>query len=133
MAPVPAGEAFSSRQSDDITRAIRLAQDASGLQYSVYVGALEGDTRPAAQALHASLGAAAANTVLVAVDPAARRLEVVTGSLARRSLDDRSCALAALTMTSQFALGDLAGGIVNGLRTMAEHARHPRTLHLDQP
>ena len=53
--------------------------------------------------------------------------------MASSALDDRSCALAALTMTSQFGMGDLSGGIVNGLRTLAEHARHPRTLHLDQP
>ena len=130
---MPAGEAFSSRQSDDILRAIRQAKEASGLSYSVYVGVLEGDTRPAAEALHAALGRSAAHTVLVAVDPAARRLEVVTGSAAKRSLDDRSCALAALTMTSQFSVGDLSGGIVNGLGTLAEHARHPRTLHLDRP
>ena len=130
---MPAGEAFSARQGDDITRAIRLAHEESGLLYSVYVGVLEGDTRPAAEALHASLGARAADSVLIAVDPAARRLEVVTGSVAKKSLDDRSCALAALTMTSQFGMGDLSGGIVNGLRTLAEHARHPRTLHLDNP
>lgn len=130
---MPAGEAFSARQSDDITRAIRLAREESGLLYSVYVGVLEGDTRATAEAQHASLGSRAAETVLIAVDPAARRLEVVTGAVAKKSLDDRSCALAALTMTSQFGMGDLSGGIVNGLRTLAEHARHPRTLHLDNP
>jgi hypothetical protein len=36
-------------------------------------------------------------------------------------------------MTGQLAAGDLAGGVVNGLRTLAEHARHPRTLHTDEP
>lgn len=130
---MPAGEAFSDRQREDIQRAIRQAREESGLRYSVYVGVLEGDPRPAAEALHGRLGPLAADVVLVAVDPAAHRLEVVTGAVAKKSLDDRSCALAALAMTSQFSLGDLSGGIVNGLRTLAEHARHPRTLHLDQP
>ena len=46
----------------------------------------------------------------VAVDPAARALEIVTGPGARRYLDDRACALGALTMTSQLVTGDLAGG-----------------------
>ncbi|HYN76043.1 MAG TPA: DUF5130 family protein [Candidatus Limnocylindria bacterium] len=130
---MPAGEAFSARQSDRIDRAVRQAHEESGLSFSVFVGDLGADARPAARGLHASLGDRADTSVLVAVDPGARRLEVVTGSVAHRALDDRSCALAALTMTSQFAMGDLPGGIVNGLRTLAEHARHPRTLHLDQP
>jgi Domain of unknown function (DUF5130) len=130
---VPAGEAFSQRQAEALDRAVRQAEEVSDLSYAVFVGAFDGDSRSAAVALHASLGARAPRAVLVAVDPAAHRLEVVTGSEARRSLDDRSCALAAVTMTSQFAMGDLAGGITNGLRSLAEHARHPRTLHLDQP
>jgi uncharacterized membrane protein YgcG len=71
--------------------------------------------------------------VLVAVDPSARRLEIVMGEDLRGRLDDRACGLAALAMTTAFAAGDLAGGIVNGIRSMAEHARAPRTLHLDTP
>lgn len=130
---MPAGEAFSARQSEDIERAIRQAQEISGLTFSVYVGALEGESRAAAEALHAGLGAAAPDTTLVAVDPAARRVEIVTGERARRSLDDPACGLAALAMTSQFALGELSGGIVNGLRALAEHGRHPHSLHTDQP
>lgn len=130
---MPAGEAFSSRQAEDIDRAVRQAREISGLDFAVYVGALEGDPRPAAEALHAGLGPRAADGVLVAVDPGGRRLEIVTGSRARRHLDDAACALSALTMTSQLTLGDLSGGIVNGLRSLAEHGRHPRSLHVEQP
>jgi hypothetical protein len=36
-----------------------------------------------------------------------------------------------MSMTSSFGAGDLAGGIVDGLRTLAEHARQPRALHTD--
>ncbi len=130
---MPAGEAFSARQHEQLERATRQAEEISGQPFAVYVGALEGDSLSAARALHASLGAKADDAVLVVVDPAARRLEIVTGPAARHYLDDAACALAAVTMTSQFSMGDLAGGIVNGLRSLAEHARHPRTLHLDQP
>jgi hypothetical protein len=130
---VPAGEAFSARQAEDIERAIRQAEEMSEIDYSVFVGALDGDPRSMAEGLHAQLRARSATTVLLAVDPAARRLEIVTGAEARRHLDDATCGLAALTMTSQFALGDLSGGIVNGLRTLAEHGRHPKSLHTDQP
>jgi hypothetical protein len=34
-----------------------------------------------------------------------------------------------MSMTSSFTAGDLTGGIVAGLHTLSEHARHPRTLH----
>jgi uncharacterized membrane protein YgcG len=130
---VPAGEAFSERQQDDVVRAMRLARTQSDLSVSVYVGALEGDTRAMAKQLHAALGADAGRQVLVAVDPGARRLEIVTGAEVRRRLDDRSCGLAAMTMTSAFQAGDLSGGIASGVLALAEHAQAPRSLHTDTP
>ena len=129
--PVPAGEAFSARQQDDIVRAIRLARQQSHLPVSVYVGALEGDSRATALRLHAALGAQADSTVLVAVDPGARRVEIVTGAEVRRRLDDRAAGLAAMTMTSAFQAGDLSGGIASGVLALAEHAHTPRSLHTD--
>src|SRR5471030_3093874 len=97
VAQVPAGEAFSERQQDDVVRAIRLARKQSQLPVSVYVGTLEGDSRAVALQLHRALGADAEQTVLVAVDPGARRVEIVTGKEVRRRLDDRSAGLAAMT------------------------------------
>jgi hypothetical protein len=128
VAQVPAGDAFSQRQHDDIVRAIRLARQESDLPVSVYVGALEGDSRQSALRLHAALPDAD-DSVLVAVDPGARRVEVVTGPVVRRRLDDRTCTLACLSMTSAFQAGDLAGGIGYGVSMLAEHARVPPTLH----
>jgi uncharacterized membrane protein YgcG len=130
---VPAGDAFTARQQDDVVRAIRLARKQSQLPVSVYVGSLEGDARATAQRLHAALGDAAATAVLVAVDPGARRLEIVTGSAVRRRLDDRAASLAAMTMTSAFQAGDLSGGIANGVLALAEHAHAPKSLHTDLP
>jgi uncharacterized membrane protein YgcG len=126
---VLAGDAFSPRQREEITRAITGALRQSGLHYSVYVGQAEGPARAYALARHAELAGAAPDSVLVFVDPAARQLEIVTGSRARRWLDDRACALAAMSMTSAFAAGNLAGGIAQGLQVLAEHARHPQSLH----
>jgi len=130
---VPAGDAFSARQQDDVVRAIRLARQQSQLPVSVYVGALEGDSRAMAQQLHAALGGTAAESVLVAVDPGARRVEIVTGPEVRRRLDDRAAGLAAMAMTSAFQAGDLSGGIANGVLALAEHAHAPRSLHTDLP
>lgn len=129
MVPVPAGEAFSERQNDDIVRAIRLARQQSDLPVSVYVGTLEGDPRDVAMQLHGALGDRARESVLVAVDPGSRRLEIVTGPDVRRRLDDRSTGLAAMAMTSAFQGGDLSGGIANGIISLAEHAQAPKSLH----
>lgn len=130
---MPAGEAFSARQRDDVVRAIRLARQQSQLPVSVYVGTLDGDSRATALQLHGALGADAPRTVLVAVDPGARRVEIVTGTEARRRVDDRAAGLAAMTMTSAFQAGDLAGGIASGVLALAEHAHTPRSLHTDLP
>ncbi|MGQ0629590.1 MAG: DUF5130 family protein [Sporichthyaceae bacterium] len=124
-----AGDAFSERQREEIIRAIQLGQRISGVPFSVYVGAAEGPARAYARRRHAELGAAAPDSVLIFVDPSARALEIVTGSRARRWVDDRAAGLAAASMTSAFAAGDLAGGIAAGINVLAEHARHPQSLH----
>lgn len=125
---MPAGDAFSPRQRSEIERAVSYAETEGRLRVSVYVGELTGDTREAAEVLHAQL-ANAHDTALVAVDPAGRHLEIVTGAHVRRRLDDRAAALATLAMITSFQAGDLVGGIVTGVRQLAEHARAPRSLH----
>ncbi|WP_130492939.1 DUF5130 family protein [Motilibacter rhizosphaerae] len=119
---MPSGEAFSDKQQAAIERARAEVRERAGLHVSVYVGALGAQPRARAEQLLAGLGAAGADVALVAVDPAARRLELVTGARAARRLDERSATLAALAMTSSFGSGDLAGGIVNGIRMLGEHA-----------
>lgn len=130
---MPAGDGLSPRQRERIEHAVDAAERASGLSFAVWVGSIDDDLREHAQRLHASSGGDVAGTVLVAVDPGRRALEIVTGQTARLALDDRSCALAAMTMTSCFRGGDLVGGIVQGLASLADHARSPEVLHLDQP
>jgi uncharacterized membrane protein YgcG len=126
---VPAGNAFTSRQTQQIEHAITTAAHETGLRFSVYVGRVNGDVHAHALKLHAALRSAADLGVLVMVEPDARRVEVVTGSTARRRLDDRAAGLAALSMATSFAGGDLTGGIVNGLRMMAQAAARPPVLH----
>lgn len=126
---MPGGDAFLERQEQEIARVLRVARDESELHFSLFVGASEGQPRTFAERLHAALGAAAPTSVLVLVDPANRQLEIVTGEEARRRLDDRAAALAALSMTTSFAVGDLTAGIVTGVRMLADAARRPRVLH----
>jgi len=128
VAPVASGDGFSADQRFEIDRAIRAAETVCRYEFSVYVGAAEGEAGPFAERLHASL-IAPARSVLIMVDPAARLLEVVTGSVARRDLPDEVVRLAVVAMESAFSAGDLVGGIKRGLSQLAEAARKPATLH----
>jgi uncharacterized membrane protein YgcG len=126
---VPSGEAFSNEQHRDIERVIASASSSTGLHFSVYVGEVDGDIRDAAEAKHAELGADASDGVLILVAPNDRLLEIVTGESAARRLSDRACALAALSMTTAFAGGDLVGGIVTGVRMLADASGRPIAVH----
>ncbi|MFD2081518.1 protein of unknown function [Actinopolymorpha cephalotaxi] len=126
------GDTLSARERADIERAVRIAEQLSGLSFSVYVGPAEAPARAYAEGLHAEL-VAPARSVLVMVDPGQRQLEIVTGTEARRFLHDTDCQLVVLAMRSAFADGDLVGGLVSGVQQLGDHARHPRTVHTDEP
>jgi hypothetical protein len=125
---VAGGDAFNPAQRNEIDRAIREAETLCRIEFSVYVGRAEGETRPFAERLHSAL-TAPDRSVLLLVDPAAKILEIVTGSEADRVLDDAEVRLAALTMQTAFAGGDLVGGITAGVHQLAEHARRPLLRH----
>lgn len=116
---------FTAKQLARLDEALTLSSRETGVQFSVYVGALGADARRTAVDLHTGLGVDAVDSVLVAVSPGERRLEIVTGEMTVTRLPDRACALSALSMTAAFAGGDLVGGIVNGLRMLADQAGHP--------
>ncbi len=127
---MPAGDAFTASERHEIDKAIRDAETVCRYEFSVFVGSSEGESRAFAVRLHATL-AAPDHSVLVMVDPTARIVEIVTGADVRRDLEDGEVRLAALTMQSAFAAGDLVGGITRGGLMLAEHARKPRMLHAE--
>jgi uncharacterized membrane protein YgcG len=129
---VAAGDAFTSAQRNEIDKAIRDAETLSRIEFSVFVGRSDGETRQFAERLHAAL-VAPDRSVLVFVDPAAQILEIITGKDAHLVLDDAEVKLAALTMQTAFASGDLVGGITRGVRQLAEHARRPQLRHAANP
>lgn len=131
--PVPAGRAFTGNQVREIERLLQAARTETGLRFSVWVGQAPEQVRRHARRLHAALGREAPAAVLVAVDPVVRRLEIVTGVYARHRLDDRTCALAAMSMTSAFDVGDLTGGITTGINMLRDHARRMPILHEHTP
>ncbi len=121
---MPSGEGFTEGQIREISRAVSTASSETGLHFSVFVGPVERSAREYAERLHTALAPRSSDAVLVLVAPSERQLEIVTGARSRRRLDDRSCALAALSMTTSFSGGDLVGGIVTGLRMLSEAAGH---------
>jgi uncharacterized membrane protein YgcG len=127
VAQVQSGEAFTNDQVRSIERAVETATNETSLRFSVYIGNVEGDIRDEAEKMHAALGAGASRAVLLVVSPGDGLLEIVTGAESARRLSDRACALAALSMTTSFAGGDLVGGIVTGVRMLAEAAGQPVT------
>lgn len=126
---MPGGEAFTASERHQIDKAIRDAETVSRFEFSVFVGASEGETGPFARRLHAAL-TAPDRSVLLMVDPSARILEIVTGKDVRRHLTDSEVALAAMAMESDFAVGNLTAGIVHGLNLLSEHARRHEMLHV---
>ena len=100
---------------------MRLADQETGLTFSVYVGDLAEPTRQHAEEMHKQLDGAD-RAVLIAVSPNQRVLEIVTGNEARKRISDRDAKLAALSMAAAFAGGDLAGGILSGIDQLASHA-----------
>lgn len=112
---------FTTRQLLRLDEALRVADRSTGLTFSVYVGDLDEPVRGHAEKLHGQL-ADPARSVLLAVSPNQRLLEIITGEEARRRLFDRDCKLAALSMAAAFGGGDLAGGIISGLAQLADHA-----------
>lgn len=123
-----AGSALDRSEVERLKRAQRNAEHISGLTFSLFVGVSEEDSRGYAVRLHSGL-ADPDRSVLVMCDPEFRALQIVTGAQARRHLDDIECRLAAASMQTSFAAGDIVGGLVNGIQQLGESARHPRTLH----
>ena len=132
VARVPAGDSFTPSQREWIKRAVRDAETASGLTFSVFVGVSEEDSRAYAERLHRSL-TDPDHSILVMCDREFRRLEIVTGKDARRVLSDLECRLAAAAMQTSFAGGDIVGGLAAGIQQLGEEARQPRTLHASRP
>ncbi|MDQ1740371.1 MAG: hypothetical protein QOE53_2023 [Pseudonocardiales bacterium] len=113
---------FKPAQLARIDEALTLASRETGLLFSVYVGDLGQSSRATAEAMFATLAGRHHAPVLVAISPAQRRLEIVTGGESARRIPNRTAGLAALAMRGSFSNGDLTGGIVTGLRQLADAA-----------
>jgi hypothetical protein len=124
----PKDQLFTFQELARLDEALTMSSRETGLRFTLYIGDLGKPTRVTAEELHGRSGGDPAESVLIAVSPGQRVVELVTGAGAARRLPDRACALAVLSMTGSFAAGDLVGGIVNGLRQLSDQAGHPAAL-----
>ena len=120
---------FTGVQLTRLDEALTLVSRHTQLRFSVYLGDLGEDSHAGAVRLHDSLGAAAPDSVVIAVDPGRRNVDIVTGSEARIRLADRGCKLAVMSMVASFKEGDLIGGLLSGLRMLSDQAGEPQRGH----
>lgn len=112
---------FDPVQLSRLDEALTLTSRETGLRFSVYLGDLgENPSERAAELLGELDGSSEA--VLVAVSPGQRVVEVLTGPEARVRLPDRGAKLAVMSMVASFKEGDLLGGLLSGLRMLADQA-----------
>lgn len=107
------------------------AREVCGLEVAIHVGVLT-QGRESAEAIHARLRDPR-SAVLVAVDPEAKSIEIVTGPDARIHVDDRTCQFAVLAVRSGAEVDDVVVGLRDAVLLLAEHGRAPQVLHLDEP
>ncbi len=119
--PDLSGLPFTPVQLSRLDEALTLASRDSGLRFSVFLGDLGGKPTDTAQRLHGQTEGSD-ESVLVAVSPEQRVVEVVTGPEARVRLPDRGAKLAVMSMVASFKEGDLLGGLLSGLQMLAEQA-----------
>lgn len=113
---------FSFTEMDRLSEALTYSSQETGINFSVLIGDLGPDRRGAVAAKHRSFGYDARNTCLIAVSPNERAIEIGVGESAAKRISDRACELAVTSMASSFSGGDLIGGLVNGLRMLADAA-----------
>lgn len=127
---VAAGEAFSRDQLERLERARAAAEQQTGIRFAVRIGAIDGEPELVAEQILANLvPTPRAEAVLLLVSPGDRLVHVATTAGAKRRISDQVAGLAVLTMTSSFTVGDLVGGIVSGLRQLADAAGAPAGGH----
>lgn len=99
--------------------AVDAAEELTGLQLCVCLGPAEGDARARAEALFVEAGLQLRPAVLLLVAPDQRRVEIVTSPAVRERVPDAACADAVSEMTTHFAAGRMADGIIAGVQHLA--------------
>jgi hypothetical protein len=124
---------FTPVQLSRLDEALTLTSRDTGLRFSIYLGELGEEPVTKVAELHGSMEQPS-ETVLVAVSPGQRHVEIVSGPEARLRLPDRGAKLAVMSMVASFKEGQLFEGLLSGLRMLADQAgprprQHPVAPH----
>ena len=125
--PSRADQPFTPVELSRLDEALTLASRETGLLFSVYLGDLGPEPQARVAQLHDELEGAD-EAVLVAVSPEQRLVEILSGADARIRLPDRGAKLAVMSMVASFKEGDLLGGLLSGLRMLADQAGGRRRI-----
>jgi uncharacterized membrane protein YgcG len=103
-----------------IDQAVREAEALTGLQFCVYLGPANEDTRAHAESMFEQAGLNERPAVLVLVAPDQKSVEIVTAPEARERLTDEECTQALQEMTPYFARNEFIDGLVVGIGELAQ-------------
>lgn len=116
---------------ENLQEVVDRAREVCGLEVAIHIGHLA-QGRESAEVVHARLRDPR-SAVLVAVDPGAKSVEIITGPDARIHVDDRTCQFAVLALRSGADVDDVVVGLRDAVLLLAEHGRAPQVLHLNEP
>jgi uncharacterized membrane protein len=103
-----------------VDHAVKDAEAATGMQFCVYLGPVEGDDPHAfAEGMFARAGRVERPGVLLLVAPKEHYVEILTSPEARTRLPDETCEAAVARMVEDFKAGRIDKGIVHGLEFLA--------------
>lgn len=123
-----AGDVFSEAPFDDEERllmdnVLTEATRATKVRFNVYIGDLEGDPSTAVDELFPTTPEAA-HSVLIAVSPNAKAVEVRSGRDVADRATDRVCQLGVTAASSSLRQGQLIDGLVSAIRVMTAAITH---------
>ncbi|MFF0543317.1 DUF5130 domain-containing protein [Nocardia thailandica] len=109
---------FTDFERIRLDNALTEATRATKVRFNVYLGDLGNDPAAGADALLANTPEGAAS-VLIAVSPNQRAIEVRSGKDVADRADDRICQLGVTAALASFRQGNLIDGLISALRVMS--------------
>ncbi|GAA4818841.1 DUF5130 family protein [Tomitella cavernea] len=109
---------FSHVDRNRIDRTLTEATRRTRILWTIYIGELGAASADRARELHSTLPRPD-ESVLIAVSPNEKSIEIVGGDAIGHRYDDRVAQLGASAAVSSFQRGDLIDGLVSAVRVMA--------------
>lgn len=130
VAVVPAEEAqvavgravLNETERKRVEAAVDTAEDATGMQFLVYIGRSKHDTRKHAERLLMKQGLADHRGILLLVSPHRRAVELVTSAEAQARINNDEAKKVIDIMVPAFRQGDWVSGVELGLSALVEAA-----------